>query len=106
MIYEKTIKISKDVVDRMEYLLDQEELDFKEEDIETDTILFYKTVKFEDGCQADIKVCCGQTNAYVDAVLFSKDGQEVQVLEESFKLHGEYTFSYNKIEYNIELVAE
>lgn len=61
-----------------------------------ETIATY-TAKFDDGIEADIKLCNGDT-PYVDAVLFH-NGCEVAVLEVSDTLDGEYAFTYNNNKY-------
>jgi hypothetical protein len=66
----------------------QEFLDGKGDNKE-DTIVTY-TAKFNDGIEADIKVCNGDT-PFVDAVLF-EDGHQIAVLEVEDTLEGEYNF--------------
>lgn len=63
-----------------------------------DEVIFCKTAKFDDGVEADIKVCNGDP-PFVDAVLFY-DGFEVCILDTVFEsIEGEYYFKYNDNEY-------
>ena len=49
------------------------------------------TANFSDGIEADIKVCNGDTGAWIDAVLFDY-GNEINLLEPRYTLVGEYIF--------------
>lgn len=42
------------------------------------------TVRFKDGCEADLKICNGDSGPYLDPVLFDPDGGEIAVLEPHF----------------------
>ena len=67
-------------------------------DCKEDDVLHTLTFKFGDGIEADIKVCNGDTGPWVDSVLF-REGSEVQVLEPSDSLAGEYPFEYSGRQY-------
>ena len=73
-LYEKTIVISKDQAERLNYWLNCN-ADSSERLNEDDT--FVRTAKFKDGFEMDIK-CCGTQNdvAWTEAVLFN-DGCEM-----------------------------
>lgn len=101
MIYEKNVKLKEIDIKRLQSLLDKEELDFEKEDIEPDSILFNEFFKFENGFMANIKVCSGQTNCWVEAVLFNEAGSEIGVTEPSFDILGEYNFQLDQDEFNI-----
>lgn len=59
-----------------------------------DGVLMTFTVRFEDGCEADIKVCNGDTGPWIDPVLFDADGGEIEVLScEEGPIQGQYDFS-------------
>lgn len=73
------------------------------EDPSCEDVPLVLTANFGGGIEADIKLCNGDS-PYVDAVLF-KDGHEVDVLEVSDSLEGEYPFEYEGVEYLVE-VAE
>lgn len=105
MVYEQTVKVSKDKAERLQALLDQGEIDFEKEDVEEDATLLTLTANFENGFSADIKVCSGQHNCYVDPVLFNENGNEVCVGEPSFDLLGEYDFEFvgNQYIVNVEI---
>lgn len=103
MVFEKRVTVSKKEAERLQYLLDQEEVNFEAEKVEEDATL---TANFEDGFSADIKVCSGQHNCYVDPVLFNKNGFEVCVGEPAFDLLGEYDFEVAGNQYIVKVEAE
>ena len=51
-------------------MLQKSEIDFEAEKIAEDETLFCKTVKFDDGIEADLRVCSGQTNLWCEAVWY------------------------------------
>lgn len=62
-----------------------------------DAVLMTFTVHFEDGCEADIKVCNGDTGPWIDPVLFDANGCELCVLqEESGEILGVYDFGSHR----------
>ena len=56
-IKEVTIIYLDTVVDKWNELLDSDNLDFNELDLDEESTVFCATAKFDDGCEADIKVC-------------------------------------------------
>lgn len=66
--------------------------------IPEDTIIEKFIFSFGDQIEADIKVCSGQNNCFIDPVLF-EDGFEVGLLEPEFDLLGEYVFEFEGKEY-------
>ena len=81
-----TIVISNKEADLMQSFLDSEGED------SVGTIQNY-TADFGGGLEADIKVCKGDP-PFVDAVLYA-NGSEVQVMDVSDELLGEYLFYHN-----------
>ena len=66
----------------------------EDEQSSSDAVIYCQTAKFDDGVEADIKICNGDP-PYVDAVLFF-DGNEVCILDASFEhIEGEYHFKYD-----------
>lgn len=57
--------------------LKENQIDFNEVDFDYDSTLFCQTVAFDDGTQADLKVCSGQTNLWCEMVWFDRDGNEI-----------------------------
>lgn len=106
MEFEKSIKIKRAVAERLQTLLDQEEIDFEKKDVEEDSLLLCETVKFDNGYTMDFKVCSGQTNCWSEAVLFNESGIEVGVTEPSYELLGECYFLYKQDEYIVNVEAE
>lgn len=105
MQFKKTVTVSKKIADRLQALLDKTEVNFEKEMVDTDATLLTLTAKFDDQVEADIKVCSGQNNCYVDAVLFDK-GSEVCVSETCEKLLGDFYFTYKGNEYIVTLEVE
>lgn len=60
------------------------------------------TAKFEDGIEADIKICNSEDGIWIDPVLF-KDGWEVQALDPEYELKGLYIFQYDNEDYIVEV---
>lgn len=69
-----------------------------------DEVIKTYTAKFGEKIEADIKVCNGDS-PYVDAVLF-EDGNEVDVLEVSEILLGDYEFEHSNVNYTVRVIEE
>lgn len=95
---EAVIFISKDQAGYLQWLLDQAEIDFDAENIPEDATLATFTARFSNGYEADIKVCSGQNNCFVDPVLFNEKGGEITVLDVEGELLGFYDFGDYKLE--------
>ena len=95
---EAVVFIHKRQVDYLQKLLDRTEIDFRAEGIPEDATLITYTAKFNNGYEADIKVCSGQKNCFIDPVLFNEQGGEVSVLDTEDKLLGLYDFGNYKVE--------
>lgn len=107
MRYEQVMKVKKESVDELQKLLDMEEIDFHKLKVAEDATLETFTVKFANGYEADIKVCSGQHNCFVDPVLFTPSGNECCVLEPECDILGEYWFEdHNSNEYIASLELE
>lgn len=66
-----------------------------------DQTLWTQSVSFGNNIEADIQVCSGQENAYLNPVLF-QSGMEVACLQdESESVEGEYPFEYQGKEYTV-----
>lgn len=78
-IEKKTIEINKKEVEKLQYLLDLENADFNLLKMDTDSTIDIFTAKFSDGFEADIKVCTGNHNFFIDPVLFNKLKKEVSL---------------------------
>ena len=105
MKHEVVLKVKKELIKELQDALDIEEFT-EETEVKRDTILKTFTAKFKNGYEADIKVCSGFHNCYVDAVLFDKNGYQKSVCEPSFELLGEYYFSYEGEEFHAEVIQE
>ena len=91
-------KISRDEHDYWQPLLDEATLDF-----DTLNILKWATLKtylfdFGGGVEAEIKICSGDKNLFIDPVLFINDKQ-LQVLDCEGDLLGDYEFELDNNSY-------
>lgn len=79
--YYTELLIDKKINGSMQELLDLDDEEYtkyiNENKIDEDSTIFSKTITFENGYQVNIKVCTGQSNAYVDCVLFDDKGNEI-----------------------------
>lgn len=106
MTFEKTITVKKDQVEKLQALLDMEEVDFEGLDIEEDSTLATFTATFENGFSVDTNVCSGQHNCWVDTILYNPAGHEIALDEPSDELLGTVCFSYGGNEYRVHIVEE
>ena len=97
------ILITKQEAKRLQYLMDLEEVDFEKEGLDYDSAFRTLTARFSNGFEADIKMCSGQTNCFIDPVLFDKEGHEILCLECVEDVLGEYDFEYEDKIYRVEL---
>lgn len=109
MEYKTQIKISKDDVNFVDKVMEiTDETDERWEDYQDlkDCTVERYTGRFEDGHFADVSICSGQSNFFIDPVLFNKDGYEVCVLECVDDILGEYEFEDEGNIYILEIVQE
>lgn len=96
------LTVPRSKIDEMNGLLELEEV---EGSIRHKT-LFSITADFGDGYQADVEVCTGGNNAFINAVLFL-NGQEVDINEDfAEQLEGEYEFSHGERAFNVNIKPE
>ncbi len=97
--YTQTIKITKDLADLLQKVLDWKDGIYPEwgkDEVHT------LTAKFPTGIEADIKVVNGDS-PYVDPVLFEKNGSELTVIEPTDTILGEYIFWDEKDNYIVKV---
>ena len=93
MIYEETVKLPKEMFDRINRLLAIEDLEEMTDDellaagANTDQHEGIYSVRFDDGSTMNYDLCSGQTNYYDDVVWTSPDGSRDVVLECAFCLN-------------------
>jgi hypothetical protein len=90
------IKVDPIEADFMQGLLEIECEDLREKGFDTDITYKTYTAKFGADIEADISVCSGQTNFFINPVLYH-NGREVALLEPSDNLLSEYEFEYGKV---------
>lgn len=85
--------------------LKEKEINFDEVDFPYDATLFCQTVEFDDGVQADLKVCSGQTNIWCEMVWFDEEGRELACSDAcADELVGEWKCSLGDGDYDVEVV--
>lgn len=107
--YKTQIKISQEDIDFINKVMEiTDETDERWEDYQDlkDCTVERYTGYFEDGHFADVSLCSGQSNFFIDPVLFDKDGNEVCVLECVETILGEYEFEDEGNIYILEIVKE
>lgn len=92
MIFRQTITIKKSEAKKIQEYLDMERIQIFYMNLSKDDIIEEYTAKFDNGYEADIKVCSGTNNFYVDPVLFDDLGHEVDLIDPRDTLLGEYEF--------------
>lgn len=98
------VKVEKELAEELQNFLNMEEVNLYDLEIVEDSVVETFTAKFSDGFEADIKVCAGIDNFYIDPVLFYENGYEACVLEPCAELLGEYVFECDNKEYIVELI--
>ena len=98
------VKVEKELAEELQDFLNMEGVNLYDLEIVEDSVVETFTAKFSDGFEADIKVCAGIDNFYIDPVLFYKNGYEACVLDPCGELLGEYIFECDNKEYIVELI--
>lgn len=96
-----TIKIEKETADYLEDMLGRVGIDFHKEKIAEDSTIERFTAYFPNGYFADIGVCSGTDNCFVNPVIFNEAGCEMNFLEADDELFGEYVFGVNDVDYTV-----
>jgi hypothetical protein len=109
-IYTKSVYIPKKELERLNRLLDvvYDEEDMKREGVDFDSTLFLRTVKFDDGYEAHVRVCSGQHNLWSEAILFDPDGNEVSCIDDCSYEHidGDWYFETEDANYTVTITSE
>lgn len=100
---EAVIFIEKRSARELQDLLDRVEINFHEEKIAEDALLAVFRAKFDNGYEADIKVCSGQNNCFIDPILFDEEGRQACLIDAEFDLLGVYEFEAEGVIYKVEL---
>lgn len=104
---EKTITVRKETAIWAERMLDMENVDFDDLDVDEDSTVFVLTAQFEDGYEADIKLCSGQSNFFVDPVLFDPLGRQAALLPpDDMEIDGTYEFKLPTKTYVVNVVKK
>ena len=96
----QTIKLSCEEVEAIQKLLNIEDADLRNAGHDIDSAVIIYTAKFGNGIEADIKLCSGDRNYFIDPVLF-KDDSEVNVLDVEDEILGDYLFEHDGNEYKV-----
>lgn len=111
MIFKETITYDKDTLERVNALLDIEELgEYTEEqkllNPKTDDFIGLMWIDFENGNSITIDVCSGTGNYYDNCVLRDKDGYEITCFDCNYSIDNEMEFNYEDDTYIVNIVAE
>ena len=110
MNYTKTLEIKKSIAKEVNRLLDivadGEESLFELTDMPEDATIEVWSVEFEDGTVADLRLCSGNTNMWLDPILFERFENyltEVCVLDAEYELNDgdEYIFENDDNTYSM-----
>ena len=86
-----TEKERRDINDKMRVYSQDRELE-KEFGIKPDSTLYHFEAKFQNGFRADLNVCSGQVNCWVECVLYNEEGVEVDsILLEDYLYYSDGT---------------
>lgn len=93
-------------LERWERLLSLPEVDLDEEGLPEFSCVFCETAEFEDGTQADLKVCTSGRDGksvWSEMVAFDSEGNELWFSEVSDGLLGEWEFEIDGVKYEVEV---
>ena len=96
--YKATIKIKECIANDLQYKLDCVKVHYTKEGVEA---VF--STKFENGMEADIKVCSSEAGYYVDPIMYDSKGNWACLFEVGTTLLGDYVFTVNQETYLVEL---
>ena len=85
-------------------LLKTGKADFSNEKLAPFSCVFVKSVKFDDGCMADIKVCTDSFESggiWSEMVLYDQSGVEIALSEVRDRLSGTWTIEYDSSRYEV-----
>lgn len=102
MKYVTRIGVTQEFADEMKEILEIKE--GRHPDYKDGAVIATVTAVFENGYQADIKVCNGDT-PYVDNVLFDENGCELDCPDISESLLGEYEFEVDGDTFEVEVTV-
>ena len=97
-----TVFISKKEHERLQKLIDQNRMDPKND---RDGICQTMTAQFDNGIEADIKICNSENGPWIDPVLFF-NGSEIGVLEPQYTIEGEYLFEIDENEFIVKVEVQ
>lgn len=104
MKFTKTITVSVSDQKTIQEYLDMDSVDLEEEGIDKESVYLQTNVMFDNGYEADIKVCTTEDDFFVDAILFDANGNQMRVLDPEYELLGEYIFDDDEDEYIVNVV--
>lgn len=104
MIYRETITLEKDLLERVNALLDIPDLSNLSEEEKLlnpkkDDFIGLMSVDFKNGNIIDIDVCSGTGNYYDSCVLKDADGYEITCFDCSYSIDNEMEFVYGNDTY-------
>jgi len=96
--------LSKQELEYWDGLLKAGKADFSNEKLAPFSCVFVKSVKFDDGCTADIKVCTDSFESggiWSEMVLYDQSGVEIALSEVRDRLSGTWTIEYDSSRFEV-----
>lgn len=91
------IEVPKDDLDWWESLLLSDDVDYEANGFAKYACVWWKTAKFPDGCEVDVKVCTDSDedrDVWSEAVLFDENGCQLACTEVCDTLRGEWELEW------------
>lgn len=95
--FTKTLEIPKAELEKWNSLLQRDDIDYDKEGFGKYETVWCRTVKFDDGCEIDIKVCSDAPedhDLWCEAVLFDSLGCQLDTTDACWDLGGEWNLSF------------
>lgn len=108
-VHTAELAIDKAELDKWEAMVESEDVDYDAEQIPRLSTVKSWTVRFDDGCFADLKVNSNERedrDLWTEAVLFGPDGSQVDYTEVSYGLRGNWRLSSKDADYDIKVVEK
>ena len=94
---EKTIELPKADIEFWELLLASDDIDYAEMQFPEESAVFTKTIRFDDGFEADLKVCTNRRedrDCWSEMVLFDSKGNQIDHTDVSYDLAGQWELGW------------
>lgn len=96
-ILEQVLKLPEAEIEKWETLINQDRVDYSDMGFPELSTVWWKTVRFPDGFEIDLKVCTDTSedgDLWSEAVLFDQRGQQYAMTEVSYGIEGEWELEW------------